>query len=1499
MKKQMTRETAAGFAVIALTVLALVLFGLGFSTGYYTYGQMNSVMVTVCYGAALLIECASLVCLKKFPKAVWPRLLTFLVTAALAFGALTLLGDRVEGIGICILTDYDSGHGGEEAIYFSLGSMLAALAAMVFNIIGAFGKDAGEETKLARSRKPALWGACAAVMLAVLIPSLILGGVFKTNAPAAGKTTVQAADGSSVAGTYKTTISGAETNLDILQDEQFQLGKLQGLMNVDSRLTLDLALTLNADGTYALTSDAYCVEAGKRAVIGDDTGLGMISVMKAEGTYAVNEDGTVTTSKASHANFQLELDTYSSQMRSPAKYQLGDAEAADGTYDSAEYPAVLDAVPSAVWTVADGKISAYKKNTDVTGTHTVTISGAESNLDILQDEQFQLGKLQGLMNVDSRLTLDLALTLNADGTYALTSDAYCVEAGKRAVIGDDTGLGMISIMKAEGTYTVNEDGTVTTSAAEHANFQLELDTYSSQMRSPAKYQLGDAEAADGTYDSAEYPAVLDAVPSTIWTVADGKITAYEKNTDVTGTYTVTISGAEVNLDILQDQQFQLGKLHGLMNVDSRLTLDLALTLNADGTYALTSDAYCVEAGKRAVIGDDTGLGMISIMKAEGTYTVNEDGTVTTSPAEHANFQLALDTYSSQMRSPAHYQLGDAEAADGTYDSAEHPAVLDAVPETVWTLSGSSIAGYQVVAPEEEAVEEPAATEAPAEPVAASAVITSDDGGTTMTLSADGTYQFDFAAYSISEKGTYTYEKGILTLTDKNGKTSVGEGDPIKLHYTYSDSDQLTGDYTIPADTLNFASAEAAPVAEAPAAEPVVIASDDGGTEMTFNADGTYRFWFEAYSIEDVGTYAYENGVLTLTDKNGKASVGEGDPIKLHYAYSDSDQLTGDYTIPAEALTFGAAAPVTEAPAAEAPAAEPVVIASDDGGTEMTFNADGTYRFWFEAYSIEDLGTYTYENGVLTLTDKNGKASVGEGDPIKLHYAYSDSDQLTGDYTIPAEALTFGAAAAPAEEAPATEAPAVEAPAAEPVVIASDDGGTEMTFNADGTYRFWFEAYSIEDLGTYTYENGVLTLTDKNGKASVGEGDPIKLHYAYSDSDQLTGDYTIPAEALSFGTAAAPAAETPVEAAPVAEAPAAEPVVIASDDGGTEMTFNADGTYRFWFEAYSIEDLGTYTYENGVLTLTDKNGKTSVGEGDPIKLHYAYSDSDQLTGDYTIPAEALSFGTAAAPAVETPVEAAPAEEIVATEAPVEEVPATEAPAEEVPATEAPVEEAPVTEAPVEEVAATEAPAAEVPAAEPVVIPSDDAGTEMTFNPDGTYRFWFEAYSIEDLGTYTYENGVLTLTDKNGKTSVGEGDPIKLHYTYSGSDQLTGDYTIPAEALSFGTAAKETVEAPAAEPIVIPSDDGGTEMTFNADGTYRFWFEAYSIEDLGTYTYENGVLTLTDKNGKTSVGEGDPIKLHYTYSGSDQLTGDYTIPADSWSKSESGENKEAAPTLNGAE
>ncbi len=904
---KLTREALCSLVVIALTILGIILFVLSFSTGYYTFGQLNSKAVLASAIAAALVACVAMLLRKKFDKQWWPKLLSFCVTALLAYAAMILIGDRVEGIGICILTDYDSGHGGEEAIYMSLGASIAWLAAMVFNIIGSFGKD----EPVSKGGKAGIPAVGAIVLLAILIPSLALGGIF------------------------------------------------------------------------ALKSSA---------------------------------PGSAGSSEASLAR-----------------------------------------------------------------TYTTTFTGAEGNVDLVQDYQFQCADLLGLMNYDSRLTLTLTLTLNEDGTYALFSDAYCIEAGKRAEIGDETGLGMISTMNAEGTYVVNEDGTVTTSPATHAVFELALDTYSNQMRGPANYKIGDLDA-DGTYDSDEHPAVLDAVPETTWTLGDGTIEAYGKPVAGVGTYTTTFTGAEGNVDLVQDVQFQCADLLGLMNYDSRLTLTLSLKLNADGTYALFSDAYCIEAGKRAVIGDETGLGMISTMNAEGTYVFNEDGTVTTSPATYAVFELALDTYSNQMRGPANYKIGDLDA-DGTYDSDEHPAVLDAVPETVWTLgTDGSILAYHIAG----AVEEPAETEEPiadqpaapaAEPAVEGVEIVSDDGGTSMTFYPDGTYRFWFEAYSIEDLGRYTYENGVLTLTDANGKQSTAEGDPLKLHYAYSMSDQLTGDYTIPADTFDFAAAPAAePVAE-PAAEGVEIVSDDGGTSMTFYPDGTYRFWFEAYSIEDLGRYTYEDGVLTLNDANGKLSTAEGDPLKLHYAYSMSDQLTGDYTIPAD--TFSAAA--------EADEAAPVTVISNDSGTSMSFNADGSYRFYFAAYDISDEGSYTYSDGVLTLTDANGTETKAEGEPLKLHYAYSMSDQLTGDYTIPSSIFSF--------EKTGT-------------VIPSADAGTTIAFFDDGSYRFEFGAYSIVDEGSYTFADGVLTLTDANDKETKAEGEPLALHYAYSMSDQLTGDYSI-------------------------------------------------------------------------------------------------------------------------------------------------------------------------------------------------------------------------------------------------------------------------------------------------------------------------------------------------------------------------------------------------------
>ena len=42
--------------------------------------------------------------------------------------------------------------------------------------------------------------------------------------------------------------------------------------------------------------------------------------------------------------------------------------------------------------------------------------------------------------------------------------------------------------------------------------------------------------------------------------------------------------------------------------------------------------------------------------------------------------------------------------------------------------------------------------------------------------------------------------------------------------------------------------------------------------------------------------------------------------------------------------------------------------------------------------------------MLTVTNANGDAVTAQGDPLKLHYVTAVSDQLTGDFTIPAADL---------------------------------------------------------------------------------------------------------------------------------------------------------------------------------------------------------------------------------------------------------------------------------------------------------------------------------------------------------------------------------------------------------------------------------------------------------------------------------------------------------------
>lgn len=109
--------------------------------------------------------------------------------------------------------------------------------------------------------------------------------------------------------------------------------------------------------------------------------------------------------------------------------------------------------------------------------YTISYNQNNQNTTGMPDYQFLKGDISALLNYEARLYADIKLTLNDDKTYELVADTYTMEGGERIKVGASKGIGMVCMVTAEGTYEDNGDGTVTTSAATRASYELETDIY--------------------------------------------------------------------------------------------------------------------------------------------------------------------------------------------------------------------------------------------------------------------------------------------------------------------------------------------------------------------------------------------------------------------------------------------------------------------------------------------------------------------------------------------------------------------------------------------------------------------------------------------------------------------------------------------------------------------------------------------------------------------------------------------------------------------------------------------------------------------------------------------------------------------------------------------------------------------------------------------------------------------------------------------------------------
>ena len=144
MKEKLFHGRKKGFQFYALvvalgmTVLGLVLSFLSYSTGYYALGDKNSILVVILCAMALFMGLAALFLGLRYANANWTGMIPMLFAMFLILAAVFHIGDRFEGIGVCIVTDYDAGHGGEEAIHLSIAATALWLVAAVLVLVGNF-----------------------------------------------------------------------------------------------------------------------------------------------------------------------------------------------------------------------------------------------------------------------------------------------------------------------------------------------------------------------------------------------------------------------------------------------------------------------------------------------------------------------------------------------------------------------------------------------------------------------------------------------------------------------------------------------------------------------------------------------------------------------------------------------------------------------------------------------------------------------------------------------------------------------------------------------------------------------------------------------------------------------------------------------------------------------------------------------------------------------------------------------------------------------------------------------------------------------------------------------------------------------------------------------------------------------------------------------------------------------------------------------------------------
>ncbi|MCD8040331.1 MAG: hypothetical protein LUF82_02315 [Clostridia bacterium] len=350
----------------------------------------------------------------------------------------------------------------------------------------------------------------------------------------------------------------------------------------------------------------------------------------------------------------------------------------------------------------------------------------------------------------------------------------------------------------------------------------------------------------------------------------------------------------------------------------------------------------------------------------------------------------------------------------------------------------------------------------------------------LDLYTDGTYEFGFATYGVTEGGTWLYANGSVIFTPESGSstaiTVTVEDGVISAYYDYMSLGQLTQTFTGSAADIQAA---------AGIVYSLTPGSGNAAIYLNLYEDGTYQFGFATYGVTEGGTWLYANGSVIFTPSSDSTTTitvtAEDGTISAYYDYAGAGQLTQTFTGSATDIQAAAGIAYSFTPG------------SGNSAIYLNLYTDGTYEFGFTTYGVTESGTWTYINGSLSFTS-SGTTTITvttEDGTISAYYDYMGAGQLTQTFTGTVDGLCDGLGIA-YEFTPG-----------------SGNSAIYLTLYTDGTYEFGFTTYGVTESGTWTYTNGTLAFTSSGTTTiTVTEADgTISAYYDYMGAGQLTQTFT--------------------------------------------------------------------------------------------------------------------------------------------------------------------------------------------------------------------------------------------------------------------------------------------------------------------------------------------------------------------------------------------------------